>query len=443
MTSTHGNLKRTEPVTASVAETLRVAVEVALPTLAGGVIKRRPAAMAVAEKLRFDRPAVKLLRQLRARHHGRPLKLRVPGRSVELALSGADVGTLLAGAPTPFSPSTREKRAALGHFQPHGVLISDAADRRSRRRFTEAVLEPGRPLHELAAPFAKVVADETAVLLSEATHDGELTWDAFNVAWWRLVRRLVLGTAARDDDELTDLLARLRLDANWAYLHPRRKHVHARFRDRLTAHLGRAEPGSLAAAIAEAGDDGTAADQVAHWLFAFDAAGMVAFRTLALLATHPAALDRARADLGDADPAEPHQLSYLRACVLDTVRLWPTTPMLLRETTEETSWGPAGTTVLIFTPFFHRDADLDYADRFEPDIWLDGRAEGNPALVPFSAGPAVCPGRDLVQFCVSTLLANLVRDHGFEQASGPVLAPDRTLPATLDNFHLKFHLFPA
>ncbi len=414
------------------AETLRVALEVALPTLAGGVIKRRPAAMAVAGKLQFDRPAVRLLRRLHDRHYGHPLKLRLPARSVALALSGADVKRLLAGAPTPFSPSTMEKRAALGHFQPHGVLISDAADRPARRRFTEAVLEPGRPLHELATPFARAIAEEVALLPTSETLD----WDTFNVAWWRLVRRIVLGAGARDDATLTDQLERLRLDANWAYLHPRRNQLREQFRERLVAHLGRAEPGSLAALIAETGED-TAPDQVAHWLFAFDAAGMVTYRTLALLASHPAALDRARTELEGLDLAEPNQLSYLRACVLDAVRLWPTTPMILRETTEETTWGPAGTTVLIFTPFFHRDPDLPYADRFDPDLWLDGRAAENPALVPFSAGPAICPGRDLVQFCASTVLANLVRDHRYEQASGTVLSPDRPLPATLDNFHLK------
>ncbi|MGW3965167.1 cytochrome P450 [Amycolatopsis sp. NPDC005003] len=430
MTSTREH--RTRPETASVAETLRVALEVALPTLAGGVIKRRPKAMAVAGKLQFDRPAVRLLRRLRDRHYGRPLRLRVPGRTVELALSGADVKRVLAGAPTPFSPSTVEKRAALNHFQPHGVLISGPADRPARRRFTEAVLEPGRPLHELATPFARAVAEEAADLRNPATLD----WDSFNVTWWRLVRRIVLGAGARDDTTLTDQLERLRLDANWAYLHPKRKELHEQFRQRLTAHLGRAEPGSLAAVIAETGEE-SAPDQVAHWLFAFDAAGMATYRTLALLASHPAALDRARADLDGIDLARPHQLSYLRACVLDAVRLWPTTPMILRETTEETSWGPAGTTVLIFTPFFHRDPDLPYADRFDPDLWLDGRAAENPALVPFSAGPAICPGRDLVQFCASTMLANLLRDHRFEPASGPVLSPERPLPATLDNFHLK------
>lgn len=27
---------------------------------------------------------------------------------------------------------------------------------------------------------------------------------------------------------------------------------------------------------------------------------------------------------------------------------------------------------------------LNYADRFKPDVWLDGRAQATPQLVPFS-----------------------------------------------------------
>jgi cytochrome P450 len=428
-----------EPVRATVTETVRVAVQALLPTLAGGVIKRRPAALALAGKLQADRPAVALLHRLRDRHGARPLRLRVPGRSIDLALSAADVGDVLAAAPTPFSPSTLEKRAALGHFQPHGVLISDPAERPARRSFNEAALDTGQPLHALAEPFARAIAAEAAAISGSAVLDGELTWDTFDRGWWRLVRRVVLGEGARDDEALTDALDRLRRNANWAYAHPRRRQLREWFDERLGKHLARAEQGSLAAAIAAAvpGPGVEPADQVAHWLFAFDAAGMVTFRTLALLAGHPAAAERVRTDLSGVDLGHPQQLEYLRACVLDSVRLWPTTPALLRETVEGTSWGPAGTTVLIFTPFFHRDPELPYADRFEPEIWLDGRAAANPALVPFSAGPAVCPGRDLVLFCTSTLLAHLLDGRRYDLASGPVIAPERPLPATLDNFPLR------
>ncbi|GAB3726350.1 cytochrome P450 [Amycolatopsis oliviviridis] len=430
----------TEPAIASVRDTIRVALRVVLPTLAGGVIKRRPLGLAAAQKLQLDRPAVQLLRRLRTRYGAGPLRLRVPGRSIDLALSGEDVAEVLAAAPVPFSPSTKEKRAALGHFQPHGVLISDATDRPPRRRFNEDVLEPGRPLHDLAVPFAAAIGEEAASLRQRGTLD----WDTFNVAWWRLVRRITLGESAVDDDGLTDALARLRKDANWAYAHPRRDRLHDQFRTRLIGHLERAEPGSLAEAIASVGPSGertmeVIADQVAHWLFAFDAAGIVTFRALALLATHPAALERAAEEVATADLTAPNQFPYLRACALESVRLWPTTPALLRESTAKTPWGPAGTTILIFTPFFHRDPErLSYADRFEPGIWLDGSAAANPALVPFSAGPAICPGRDLVLFCASTMLAHLIHGRRFELLAGAVLGPERPLPATLDNFHLKF-----
>ncbi|UUV33173.1 cytochrome P450 [Amycolatopsis roodepoortensis] len=430
----------TEPATASVQDTVRVALRVVLPTLAGGVIKRRPLGMAAAQKLQFDRTAVRLLGRLRFQYGPGPLRLRVPGRTIDLALSGEDVGAVLAAAPVPFSPSTKEKRAALGHFQPHGVLISDAVERAPRRTFNEEVLEPGKPLHDLAAPFAAAIAEEAASLWD----GGTLDWDTFNVAWWRMVRRVTLGKSAAGDDGLTDALARLRKDANWAYAHPRRDRLHDQFRTRLIGHLERAEAGSLAEAIASAGPSGertmeVVADQVAHWLFAFDAAGIVTFRALALLATHPDVRERADEEVAAADLTVPGQFPYLRACALESVRLWPTTPALLRESTAETAWGPAGTTVLIFTPFFHRDPEsLPYADRFEPGIWLDGSAAANPALVPFSAGPAICPGRDLVLFCASTMLAHLIKDRRFELASGAVLGPERPLPATLDNFHLKF-----
>ncbi|MFE5569489.1 cytochrome P450 [Amycolatopsis japonica] len=430
----------TEPAIASVQDTVRVALRVVLPTLAGGVIKRRPLGLAAAQKLQLDRPAVRLLCRLRSQYGPGPLRLRVPGRTIDLALSGDDVGDVLAAAPVPFSPSTKEKRAALGHFQPHGVLVSDAVERAPRREFNEEVLEPGKPLHDLAGPFAAAIGEEAASLWD----GGTLDWDTFTVAWWRIVRRVTLGESAAGDDGLTDMLARLRKDGNWAYAHPRRDRLHDQFRTRLVGHLERAEPGSLAEAIAAAGPAGertmeVVADQVAHWLFAFDAAGIVTFRALALLATHPAARERADEEVADADLTVPGQFPYLRACALESVRLWPTTPALLRESTAETAWGPAGTTVLIFTPFFHRDPEsLPYADRFEPGIWLDGSAAANPALVPFSAGPAICPGRDLVLFCASTMLAWLIKDRRFELTSGAVLGLERPLPATLDNFHLKF-----
>jgi hypothetical protein len=61
----------------------------------------------------------------------------------------------------------------------------------------------------------------------------------------RIVRRVVLGDSARNDHELTDLLARLRGKANWSLLHPTRSDLREEFLQRLRVQLHRAEPGSL------------------------------------------------------------------------------------------------------------------------------------------------------------------------------------------------------
>ncbi|MEU4804197.1 cytochrome P450 [Actinosynnema sp. NPDC023587] len=374
-------------------DTARAFGAVLLPTLAKGVIVRRPGAMALAGRWQTDASAIAVLRSLRDRYGAGPLRLRVTGRSFALVLDPGDVGRLLAESPEPFALATREKRAALAHFQPHGVLASRGAARERRRRFTERVLRPE------GVDVEPVVRDEADLLARHVHSAGELTWDAFTQTWWRVVRRIVLGGGARGDVELTEELAALRRAGNWAYLRPRRDALRHRFDRRLRAHLDRAEPGSLAA-TAPADD---LAGQVPHWLFAFDAAGIVTMRALAIGGTGAAG-------------------------VLESARLWPTTPILLRESTRPTRWRggwlPAGTTFVVFTPYFHRRGP--HADEYAPGLW----PTDDPAIVPFSGGPGVCPGRDLVLLTAGTML-DALREH----LAGPVLrAP---LPATLDHFTLR------
>jgi cytochrome P450 len=224
----------------------------------------------------------------------------------------------------------------------------------------------------------------------------------------------VLGDAARDDDALTGDLARLRSDANWAFLRPRRSRLRERFYARLGGHLARAEPGSLAGVMASTQVNHATAplQQVPQWLFAFDAAGMATFRALALIAAHPEHAERAREELKDGDGSARQHLPYLRACILESVRLWPTTPLVLRESVEATTWEtgvmPAQTGIILFVPFFHRDDQrLPFAHRFSPELWREDRVEQWP-LIPFSGGPATCPGQNLVLLLASAMLASLL-----------------------------------
>ncbi len=133
--------------------------------------------------------------------------------------------------------------------------------------------------------------------------------------------------------------------------------------------------------------------------------------------------------------------------MLESVRLWPTTPTILRDTTEDTEWRDgaerftvaAGTALMIAAPAFHRDDELrPFAHRFTPEIWVDGRAEKYSQLVPFSAGPAECPGRNLVLFVTSTVLAHLLTELQIELTSAPRLSPEQPLPMTLNQLTLEF-----
>lgn len=165
-----------------------------------------------------------------------------------------------------------------------------------------------------------------------------------------------------------------------------------------------------------------------------------------MLTTHPERMAEARKEVADTDPRSPHPLPYLRSCVLESLRLWPTTPAILRDSTIDTSWGEkeqtidAGSAFLIYTPAFHRDGrSIDYADSFEPAVWLDGRAEGQRGFLPFSSGPAGCPGRNVALFTASTVLARLVAGFpDYRLASTDRIGPGRPLPLTLDHYGLRF-----
>src|SRR5262245_59369550 len=109
---------------ASTLDTLRIVARVIAPLVAQGAIIRRPVMTARAQRHGWDRRAIGLLASLRHRYGDGPLRLRIPGRDVALVLSSRDAARTLDETPEPFAAATREKRAALRHFQPDGVLIS-------------------------------------------------------------------------------------------------------------------------------------------------------------------------------------------------------------------------------------------------------------------------------------------------------------------------------
>jgi cytochrome P450 len=437
---------------ASAAENARFNALVVVPNALQGIFRRRRRAVAVATRADVDRWAVGLLEGMRRTYGGKPVWVRLVTDPALLLFSVEDIRAALEGSPEPFAPDPEAKRKGMSHFQPDALTISRGEDWAERRRFAESVLDTGQPLHRLADGFASVVADEAKTLLLEVeAAGGELEWERFALTMRRIVRRIVLGDSARDDEALTDLLFEMMDGANSMPDEPSPK-LDA-YLDRLGDYVTAAEGGSLVGLLDEApqGDRTKPVRQVTHWLFAMgDTVAINAFRALAAIDSHPQAAGLVEAELSAAkglDGTGVRHLAYLRACLEETMRLWPTTPMLSRVTLAETELGdvkvPAGTQILFVNTYMHRDRDrLPHADTFVPEAWLEGGAAGDDwSFNHFSHGTQGCPGAGLALFVGTALLAQILTQRQVTMPNGK-LDPERSLPHMLDFFPLRFRLAP-
>lgn len=418
------------PTRAGRTDVVRLLVIGVLPTLVQGACLRRPLGVRLTAALDTHAWGCRLLDDLRERHGPGPVLVNAFGRTGLILLSADDARRMLAETGVSFTTANREKMAALSHFEPDAVLITPGAVKAERRRFNETAID-----HCVAGQWFReacqaAVEEEARPLLV----GGPLTWKRFRGAYQRIVRRIVFGDAARDDERITELRDKLRSDGNWFMLHRKRHRLRKELFVRCRRYIDLPEPGGLARAVSAtpATAEIKPVAQMQHWFFAFDAAPVSDYLTLGLLAGRPEHAARARADV-----------AYLRACALEAQRLWPTTLALVRDTTAETHWPggwtlPAGAAVIACTPFFHRDARrLPYADRFEPEVWLDGRAEADWSIAPFSRGPAQCLGKEIVLSTSAVLLTELL-GHDWRITSSNRLGPERPLPRTADHTSLRF-----
>ena len=436
---------------ASVVENARFNAQVIVPNAVQGIFRRRRAPVAAATRANVDGHAVGLLSGMYRHHAGGPVWVRVMRERALLLLTPADVHRALAGSPDPFASDPKPKRDGMVAFQPNALTISRGDSWRSRRQFTEAVLESDRSLHENADAFVAIAREETDALGAAVGTGGELGWDEWNRAFHRIARRYLLGDAAADDDGLSDLLGDLMGKANG--MPGETSPGYSELTTRIAEYVDAADDTGLVARFADAPSNGDVdpVGQVPHWLFATgDTLAINALRALALIARHPPQLRRLADELDrlpvDRAPAaeEISGLTYLEGCLQDAMRLYPTTTMLSRETLAETEWRgttvPSGTQVLIPNLFLHRDRDrFEYADRFAPERWVDGSAAGEFAFNHFSRGPQGCPGTALALLLGKSALATLLAGYSVQLVS-PSIDPAKPLPHMLDFFGIRLRL---
>ncbi len=421
---------------ASLVEGIRFTAQIGVPNVLLGLFNKRELPGRIASGVKSDYLGYRLVEGLVRSYGPGPFYVRVAADQALLVHHPDDLEFVLGGSPDPFTSDPKPKREGMAAFQPDALTISSGRLWEERRRFAEAVLDTGQPLHRLAQPFVGV-AGQTA----EELGDAELTWSAWNSAFQRLTRRVLFGDKATDDTALTAQLGELMSAGNKMPGVP--APGYSGFISHIGTYLTNPEPNSLAALIAETTcpADSNPAGQVVHWMFAMgDTLAANAFRTLAVLSSHSeqrheVAVEAANADIATA--AGVASLKYLGGCLLDTMRLWPTTTLFGRVAARDVEFPsgavlPAGNQVLIYNVFNHRNRDrIPYADRFSPGEWASGDAGDDWSYNFFSHGPQGCPGAGLSVFLGQAVLAHLLQD-ATPVLRGASLDPGKPLPHSLD-----------
>ena len=143
-------------------------------------------------------------------------------------------------------------------------------------------------------------------------------------------------------------------------------------------------------------------------------------------------------DLGD--PAALAGLLYLRGCLQEAMRLWPTTNFLMRTSKLETTICgarvPAGTTILMVNEINSLNPATEHgtapAAHFSPERWADGAGPYHH----FGGGGQRCPGEEVALLIAAGVLATL-HDVGPYRTSSPEIESAERLPESYNPFELE------
>lgn len=179
-----------------------------------------------------------------------------------------------------------------------------------------------------------------------------------------------------------------------------------------------------------------------------------------LLSRHPHAVAVARAEVDAVLPPDGvarsiEQLAGLdevEACASEAMRLKPVAPMIMNEVGEDAQVGdvlvPRGTIVAcLLRPAAVADSQFADPQRFDPARWRAGQAgakslsSAKRVVMPFGAGPRMCPGRYLAMTEVKMVTAMLLANFELEYVGAPGRdEPAERMALTMAPVDLKMRL---
>ncbi|CAH2232805.1 cytochrome P450 CYP12A2-like isoform X2 [Pararge aegeria] len=175
----------------------------------------------------------------------------------------------------------------------------------------------------------------------------------------------------------------------------------------------------------------------------------VAFTTIALLynlAIHPEIQDKLREDIRSADKSN----RYLKACLKESLRLFPVIPANLRRTTKDHFVAgyhiPKGVDVVAPHEFLSRmDKNYPRATEFIPERWVVEKSDplyyGNchpMVTLPFGFGVRSCIGRRIAELEIEVFMKRFIRDVKVTWEGPPIQVTSKVINNFKKPYYFKF-----
>ncbi|CAL8125047.1 unnamed protein product [Orchesella dallaii] len=168
----------------------------------------------------------------------------------------------------------------------------------------------------------------------------------------------------------------------------------------------------------------------------YDTTGTTAAWTLHLLASNPECQRKAHEELQtifgnrkgtdlQVTVEDIKQMKFLDGCIKEALRLFPVLPWLLRRTDEEIRLNdgtilPEGVDIPINTFLIQRNPTFfPEPDKFQPERHFPGSTSNIKAMLPFGAGPRICPGMLFGMHELKIILAHLLLSYSWESLDDP------------------------
>jgi cytochrome P450 len=425
--------------TAGVVDTLRFNLRYVVPSILQGLFIRRPRWVALFARLQRGFVSAGLGPRLRELYGGDAAWLRFLSKPALLLFDGQAIQRVLDNSPEKYGPPAAKCRG-MAHFQPAAVTVSTGVDWQIRRAFNVAALGDPYAEAELAAMLHAVSADEGAALGAKAT----LQWADFARTSQTIMLRVIFGRADEDHRKVHETLRALMARANWLIVRPSERRLNA-YQAQLQELIAGAARGTLAFRARTLPDAARipVADQVTHWMFAMsDTLGENLARAAGVMHAIPRSRDLARQEMQNVDlrnPTAPGLLRYIRACLEETMRLWPSTPFIVREAVHgDTICGyriRPGDQLVIPNVLNHVDpSSVAAAAEWYPERWLEHSELSK--FCHLSGGAQSCAGAQIVRYVGTQVLAELV--HRAElRTQKPRIVSAQRLPASYNPFAIR------